>query len=414
MQNKLYQEALNYAKSKPIRFHMPAHNGEDIQISTAMDITELSFSDNLIESNGVIKNCECNIAKAYGTNFALMLTNGATIGVAIALKTAKNLGDKLLLIGECHKSVYNYANAFDFNITYAENFDNINADDFDAVLVTTPDYFGKVKDISQLKNSKALVIVDASHGSHFAFCSKLPKLDTQVADITILSFHKTLPVLTGGAGILCNDKNIFDLLTFSRSLLHSSSPSYLTMASIDNAICNFSQNGESFYNNCLEAIQNFKNNLCDKYEVVATDDKTRLCISAKGADGKIIAQKLEEKNIFLEMTYYDILVAIITPYNCKHLKTLADVLNNIIVKAKTNKINTKKLSKINTKCKKIEFLQLAECVGRVAAGNIGIYPPGTPIITNNDILDREIIDFLTSTECEIFGLINGKIPVYKN
>ena len=70
----MFSSALNYAKSEPIRFHMPAHNGEDIQITTAMDITELSFSDNLIESNGVIKNCEQNIAKAYGTKYALMLT----------------------------------------------------------------------------------------------------------------------------------------------------------------------------------------------------------------------------------------------------------------------------------------------------------------------------------------------------
>ncbi len=414
MQNKLFSSALNYAKSEPIRFHMPAHNGEDIQITTAMDITELSFSDNLIESNGVIKNCEQNIAKAYGTKYALMLTNGATMGVAIALHTAKNIGNKLLLIGDCHKSVHNYANAFNFNITYANDLDNINPNDFDAVLITTPDYFGKVKDICKLQNTSAVVIVDASHGSHFAFCKNLPQLDTKDADITILSFHKTLPVLTGGAGILCNDQTIFDLLYYSRSVLHSSSPSYLTMASIDNAIRNFSQNGETLYNNCIAQIENFKKQLCGKYQVVETHDKTRLCICAKGLDGKSIANKLEEQNIFLEMTYYDILVAIVTPYNCKHLSTLAQVLNNIDVQEKAIKINTKKLSKIDTKCKKVEFLQADKCVDRIAAGNIGIYPPGTPIITTGDILDSEIIDFLLTTKCEIFGLINGKIPVYKS
>ena len=88
-------------------------------------------------------------------------------------------------------------------------------------------------------------------------------------------------------------------------MLHSSSPSYLTMASIDNAICNFSQNGETLYNNCIAQIENFKKQLCDKYQVVESDDKTRLCICAKGLDGKSIANKLEEQNIFLEMTYYN-------------------------------------------------------------------------------------------------------------
>ena len=61
MQNHLYTALKKYAQSNPIRFHMPAHNGIDLGIDTSMDITELSFSDNLIESDGIIKNCENNI-----------------------------------------------------------------------------------------------------------------------------------------------------------------------------------------------------------------------------------------------------------------------------------------------------------------------------------------------------------------
>lgn len=414
MQKSLYDKTKEYAKSHPIRFHMPSHNGEDLGITTDMDITELSFSDNLIDSNGIIRETEKNIAKAYKTNYATMLTGGATLGVAMSLRTAGNFGNKLLMVGDLHKSVHNFANLFGFDISYADNLNEVADDDFDAIILTSPDYFGMVKDIQNLKNSKAIVIVDASHAAHFAFCDKLPNLPTNIADIVILSFHKTLPVMTGGAAVVCNDKDIYNMLCFARSELHSSSPSYLTMASIDKAIVDFSQNGNNLYEICLKQIDDFKYCLDKRYRVIDTDDKTRLCICANGFDGDAIAKELENKNIFVEMTYKDILVAIVTPFNCKHLATLAKELNCLHPNVKICDILTKKPSKIGSKMGKIDFLPLKECLDRTCAGCIGIYPPGTPIVKNGEIFDTQMIDFLSTTKCEIFGLINGLVPVYKN
>ncbi|MDE6967306.1 MAG: hypothetical protein K2P12_01495 [Clostridia bacterium] len=414
MQDLLYSEIKKYADSKPVRFHMPSHNGEDIGITTDMDITELSFSDNLIESNSVIANTEKNIAKAYKTKYALMLTNGATSGVAIALHTALNYGKKLLVIGKCHKSVYNYLSLFDFEITFADCLDNVSANDYDIIIITTPDYFGMTTDIFCLKDTTALVILDSSHGSHFPFSSKLPDLQTEIADIVILSFHKTLPVLTGGAGIICNNEEIYNHLCYSRSILHSSSPSYLIMASIDRAICNLNNNGEKVYNDCIIAINDFKCKLNDNYKVIKTDDPTRLCISAKGFDAQEISTQLEAQNIYVEMTYNDLLIAIVTPYNYKHLVLLADCLNKIKPTIKTNEIKPFKLSKIDTNCKKIEFVDIENSINRVSAGNIGIYPPATPMININNLISKEVATFLATTKYEVFGLINGKIPVFKN
>ncbi|MDE6565789.1 MAG: DegT/DnrJ/EryC1/StrS family aminotransferase, partial [Clostridia bacterium] len=379
MQKDLYTALKKYATSNPIRFHMPAHNGVNLGIDTSLDITELSFSDNLIESDGVIKNCEDNIAKAYGTKYSLMLTNGATMGVAIALYTAKNNGNKLLLLGDLHKSVHNYANVFGFDVSYAETLNDINPDNFNAIILTTPDYFGKVTDIQKLKNTTALVIADSSHGAHFAFSSKLPNLLTNIADITILSFHKTLPVLTGGAGIVTNDKELYDMLVYSRSLLHSSSPSYLTMASIDNAICEFFENGENLYNQVYLEIENFKNQLCDRYSVIENDDFTRLCISTKGKDGNKIAKLLESKNIYLEMVYFDCLVAIVTPYNFMHLTALANALNLIDINDQIERFYINKPTKIDIKGKNVKLEDIKKILNKVCANTVGIYPPGTPL-----------------------------------
>ena len=105
MQNHLYTALKKYAQSNPIRFHMPSHNGIDLGIDTSMDITELSFSDNLIESDGIIKNCENNIANAYGTKYGLMITSGATTAIAAALHTAKNKGNKQIGRASCRDRV---------------------------------------------------------------------------------------------------------------------------------------------------------------------------------------------------------------------------------------------------------------------------------------------------------------------
>lgn len=420
MKDKLYQALKNYSNKTPLRFHMPSHNGEDIGLQTSMDITELSFSDNLIASNSVIANTEQNIAQAYGVPFALMLTNGATLGVAIALFVAKQRGDNLLIVGDCHKSVYNYANVFGLNIHFLKQLDNNTCyDNYNAIIITTPNYFGKTFDLTPLKNTNALIIADSSHGSHFAFSNLLPNLNTQIADITILSFHKTLPVLTGGAGVICKNKDIYDMLVYARSLFHSSSPNYLVMASIDKAICDFFKNGNKLYSQVINSINKFEKLLDKKYSIIKTDDKTRLCICLNGLNAKKFAQLLEKQNVYIEMTYADLLVLIVTPFNHTNLKQLASIINNTQCKTKYTKIAqlnniiaTEKPIKIDTNSKKITFYPLNDAVGMVCASNIGIYPPGVPIIHIGDKITQEQLNFLQNKNVEIFGLINNKIAVF--
>lgn len=413
MEEKLYQTLKNYADSKPIRFHMPAHNGEDIGLSVDMDITELSFSDNLISSDGVIANTEANIAKAYNVPYAIMLTCGATNGVAIALHTAKQFGNELLIVGDCHKSVYNYANIFGFKISKIDKLNtNTNYNKFAAIIITTPNYFGKTFDLSPLNGTTALVIADCSHGSHFAFSSELPNLDTKIADITILSFHKTLPVLSGGAGVLCKDKKIYDLLCYSRSLLHSSSPNYLIMASIDKAICKFDNSGEKLFEEVINSIKSFEQLLDKRYSVMQTDDISRLCICLNGISADSVQKLLEQQNIFIEMAYCDILVLIVTPFNCKHLQTLANVLNILHCTDIYAPINAPKCVKIGVKSQKMAFCDIDEALDKTSASNVGIYPPGTPIIHIGDKITKEILEILQRNDLEIFGLTNGKIAVF--
>ena len=414
MTESLTKVVNDYAHSDAIRFHMPGHNGTDLNISTSMDITELSFSDNLISASGIIADTQSLIADSYDMNFALMLTAGATSGIAIALYCASLHGNSIAIVGDAHKSVYNYANIFSLKVVNVSNEIELkNIKNLAAVIITSPNYFGDTLSHSEYKGNH-LLIIDQSHGAHFAFSSKLPSISSD-ADIVITSWHKTLPVLTGGAVISCNEKLIYNQLLLGRDILHTSSPNYMIMSSIDSCVRHMKLFGEDLYNNVINSINEFKINLNCNYKLVTNSDPTRLVISTKGENANTLASILEKNNIFIEMSYADKIVAIITPYNHQHLTKFCKTLNSITLK-NTNIFSAEFLlltSEIFNE-KTARLIALNESEGMVCMTSIGIYPPGVPLIKKGQIISNEIIAYLESNINNIFGLIHGKILACEN
>ena len=112
-----------------------------------------------------------------------------------------------------------------------------------ALVVTSPDYFGNTLDLEYIKglceSCGAALIVDAAHGSHFAFCDRLPVSATGYGDLVIHSFYKTMPVMTGGA-LHCKESTP-KRAAFALSEIHTTSPSYPVMLSIESAVAVMSE-----------------------------------------------------------------------------------------------------------------------------------------------------------------------------
>ena len=414
MQESLADVLSKYADSNAIRFHMPGHNGTRLDIDTSMDITELSFSDNLLSAHGIISNTERLIARAYNTNYALMLTCGATSGVAIALRVALLHGDSIAVVGNAHKSVYNYANIFSLKVIQIESEEDlINIPNLSAVIITSPDYFGEVTDHSRYTGNH-LLIIDQSHGAHFAFSSELPAPSTD-ADILITSWHKTLPVLTGGAVVTCQDDNIYSELLSSREMLHTSSPSYITMSSMDTCVRLMAKDGEQLYHQVIMAVDEFVSNLSDKYDYIASSDRTRLVISLKGMSASALSSVLENYGIYVEMSYEDKLVCIITPYNYQHLARFNEVLSQLTLDNSLTITPTFELSHSDSYSESQgRLVHILDSVGMVCMTSVGMYPPGVPIIIKGQIITKEIITHLHKNINNTFGLISGKILAAEN
>ena len=112
-----------------------------------------------------------------------------------------------------------------------------------AVYLTSPDYLGGMAQIPALAQvclpARHLLLVDNAHGAYLRFLQpSLHPLDLG-ADLCCDSAHKTLPVLTGGAYLHLSPTAPAQLASLAKSalgLFGSTSPSYLTLASLD--LCN--------------------------------------------------------------------------------------------------------------------------------------------------------------------------------
>lgn len=398
-----------------MRFHMPGHSGSDLGITNLDDITELSFSGNLIESEGAVSVIERETAEFYGAKHALLFTAGATSAINATLLAVKQMipSAKLIISGNAHKSLYAYSRIHGLALTDIDACINKAMKDC-VIFHTSPDYYGKYVRLDNNYRAK-LRIIDASHASHYTLSAELPSITLDDYDIIIYSLHKTLPVLTGGALILTDNDEYYQQLLLARMRTHTTSPSFMTLSSIGKAIGRLTKNGQAEYIKLKLAIDSFIEH--SPVKAYYYDDFTRLIIDLVGYDASILNSFLEANGCYVEMVDRDKLVLIVTPYNSKHLDRLLVLLKEsaTLKRVKLSNyqcINTPKSTENTPKIGTISFLELDNAIGMISANEVGVYPPGTPIVVTGQVINKEIIDFIKTNIDRVFGLINGKIAIF--
>ena len=286
------------------------------------------------------------------------------------------------------------------------------------MIVTSPDYFGNTLPLDKISASlhdKGIdLIVDSAHGSHFAFSDKLPVSATEYGDLVILSLHKTLPVLTGGSLLVCKERFV-SRAAYARNLFHSTSPNYMIMCSVQNAIADFEKNGQRYYTDVFYAVENFKNALLSPYKVEHSDDYSRLVVSSP-YDGEEVYKAIVDRNFVPEMSYANKVVFIVTCHNYYHLGLLARMFNELptfsLYRDDAPFKKHDKPTRINFGTD-WETVNLADSVGRKLFNRVGIYPPGVPLIYDGDEITSEDVKYLTERIEKTFGLENGRVRVLK-
>lgn len=426
MNAPLYETLKKYAEGDISRFFMPSHAGRDIDgclyKSSRFDFTELSFSDNLVNADGVILKAETLLAKSYFSPFSLMFTSGATSAIWTALATIREYTDEILIDSFSHKSVFCAAKNFNFKATIIQReFDGVFPKPIDcgkidkilsqnpsikAVSVTSPDYFGNVSDVEKAAkvahSHGAILFVDEAQGAHFVFSPLLPKSANGAADIVCDSMHKTMPVYGGGAVLNLKEK-FYEAAKFHRARLTTSSPSYIVMASMDYARGLFDLKAKAEYEVLKRKIDEVKSVLGDR--VKNTDDFTRLVI-------KIDGDSLEKEGIYPEASWGEYSVFIVNFFNANCLSKLTEAVKKLPFPESGGRGygDMPIPSELKSAKGKREYIPLAESEGRISADDVGSYPPGVPLIYEGEIISGEKIKFL-SAEKHTFNLVNGKICV---
>ena len=400
--------------AKKVRFHTPGHSGTAADFGK-YDVTELSYSDNLLHPQGDIAALEQKIASAYRAEVCFISTQGATTSIWEAIFATKDDGD-FLLIGPVHSSVYNAMRAFSLRAYHVGEFtdETVIPPSVKTAIMTSPDYFGNClplqKICERLHKKGIAVICDAAHGSHFAFSSRFPSPAHFFADLTVYSVHKTLPVATGGS-VLLTTRRWAARCALARKTLHGTSPSYVTLCSIERAFEN-PERYPDLYEKVFFHVEQFAKKLKAPFSIRPVDDKTRLVLTSPFL-AEEVASTLEKEGFVPEMSIENKVVFIVTPYNCDYLENLAVAINNLDLSA-FGLYNAREA--VFCKHKEPtpllfggawEEVPLVEAIGRRLYVEVGLYPPGIPLAYSHDVLTEETAALLGDHPNNRFGL-NGK------
>lgn len=330
-------------------YHMPGHKrrswGRLPEAWYEMDITEIDGFDNLHQPEGILEDAQREAAGLYGAEESFYLVNGSSCGILSAVSCALPFGGHILMARNCHRSAYHAAYLRKLAVSYVyppfweeyDIFDAVEAGqiqealererDIDAVLIVSPTYEGRIADIAgiaRVVHQKGIpLIVDEAHGAHLGLAEGFPPNSCQAgADLVIHSVHKTLPSLTQTALLHVNGDRIDRerLRRFLR-IYQSSSPSYLLMAGIDNAL-ECVKEDKSVFTRFRERYENMMRNLADRCRYLrflpmedGKQDVGKLLVSVKGCGltGRQLYDILLQKyHLQLEMAAVSFVLAMFT------------------------------------------------------------------------------------------------------
>lgn len=442
---ELYRKLREYGQGKVYPYHMPGHKrkqcGEMPKEITGIDITEIEGFDNLHCPCGLLKELQKRAARLYGAEESFYLVNGSTGGILSAVSGALPAGGHILMSRNCHKSVYHGAYLRNLAISYLypdilEAYDINEAvtpkqveqalereTDIGAVLIVSPTYEGRiadVKEIARIVHEKGIpLIVDEAHGAHLGFSEAFaPNSCACGADIVIHSVHKTLPSMTQTALLHVNgDRVDREQLKRFLHIYQTSSPSYVLMASIDNALEWMAGEGRQKCSSFAESYLKMCERLsaCRGLQFLPSDSRKqdigKLVISGKKirlSGQQIYDILLREYQLQLEMAAGSYCLAMFTAADEEEAyermtKALLELDERILrgefprdreeaVQAQRT-LQEKEPGKAIPFCRawdmKTEIIPLEQAIGRYAGEFINLYPPGTPLLVPGEVFDQE-------------------------
>lgn len=406
-----------------------------------IDITELSYSDNLLCPTGVIAHAQKEIAEILGAGKSYILTDGSSSGVLSMIYAVRGAGTKLIVPRNCHESVWNACRLFNLEpvIVQGEEREGVLLPPEPALieklisgdrtilgmLATSPDYYGNIAPLSEysqiLKKYNRYLIVDGAHGAHLAFEPDKKDYAGKYADIWVDGVHKTLAALTQGAIVSINNEKLLPRLEDGLRMFRTTSPSFPIMASVEYSV-KYVKNHPKTLSDAKAAVKAFIEKC--PLKIYPSDDWTKLAVDCEplGISSYDVEKLLEAKGLYPELSDGRYVLFYLSPaITASDLNGLLSVLAGVANNKKFKKTYVKKqplpaaertYSFQYALKQKRELVPLGEAVGRMCASNAGIMPPCTPVAVAGEMISDATVKAFKGAR-NTFGLVDGKIWVVK-
>ena len=448
----------NYAKQNMSRMHMPGHKGKGFLGCETYDITEVSGADALYEAEGIIAESEANATKLFGTGRTVYSTEGSSQCIRAMLYLAvlnwknslirenkkQKLAEKPVVVAarNVHKAFVYAAALLDFEVYWLwpegdmnslcscqisdESVEKALADLHlrgivpAAVYLTSPDYLGQRQDIKGIADVchkyGTMLAVDNAHGAYLHFT--IPQMHPMDlgADICSDSAHKTLPVLTGGAYLQISKDAPEEVKKSAKSamaLFGSTSPSYLTMISLDKCNAYLSENYTERLKETSLQVGRLSKELVAEGWKVSLDEPLKMTVEMPDMlTGMEVSERLRTGQVECEYADPDFVVFMFTTENTEQdFRRIKEVFGKNADKySGRRKLRPAKCQQVMGIREAIfschEEIAVQDAKGRICASPAVSCPPAIPIAVSGERIDENAIALF-----EYYGISNVDVVI---
>ena len=449
-----------YAADGALAFHTPGHKQgrgahhllQELIAAEGLreEVSLMEELDDLHEPTGCIREAEQLAAELYGAAEAHFCINGTTGAIQGMLLAALAPGDKVLVPRNAHKSIvgaltltgarqvwlqpeYDARLGTPLNIAPETVRQAVKAHpEAKALVLVYPTYYGvttELAEIADFVHERGLVLlVDEAHGPHLPFSGELPREAIAAgADIAAVSTHKILGSLTQTSMLLVHRDCLVDRerIRESMSMLQSTSPNQLLLASLDIARLQMAEAGKELVGRAVRLAEELRGAINalpglwspgrDYFRRPGASglDATKITVSVAGLglsgpeaehylrhEQKIQCELSDARNLLFIISYADTeqetsrLLAALQALAASAAHSGAEA--TVSTRGASGPILCREpvLTPREAFFADKERIAFDQAPGRIAAEQVMFYPPGIPLLVPGDLIDSEMLSYI--------------------
>lgn len=439
----LYEVLAKYRDLHRERWHTPGHKGRAPErgdfLDWAFDLTEIPGLEPK-SGQDPVRASERLMAEQLGVRRTWYSVQGASLPVTVGMLAAFAPGAEVLVDRNAHRSVLSglmlggfkpkwiYPRVIAAGVTLPLGSGEITGavgPKTGGLVLTRPSYDGLAGDVGEalgtLTRQKIPVLVDEAHGSHWSLSPQYPVSAIALgADLVAHGTHKTERALTQTGLLHYQGTRVAerDVQTWW-SLLSTTSPSYLLLASLDRLQWERREPGhQQRWSDFAGRMRALWGRLSDAGVLTLgawwekqgqRADPAKLTILG---DGSAMAEALEPWGV-VEKVVPGACTLIVSPWQNtveleQHLREhIPRVEESSMTAMAPFPILHAALSPRDVWGRASVLVPLHEAKGRVARDAVTPYPPGVPLVMPGEIFTREVIDVMVRFSHMSRGVVSG-------